>query len=298
MDVEVDGGQSKEFKTSKGSTLSQWLNATGISAGSLIIALLICSFSLTIVLTQQYALCSKTNFHTQDVDVESCTCSCWDGKFKGCYPRHSHYGREYRHIYFNLTQGSQQLFSISLVFFVLLTLAIKQLIVLILTKRKYVSLPLVVAVVATAYPNFYGYWMFFNYINDGIVHLWATQLFFSLTEIINSTCLFVALDLSISKPYVIELALSWTPITISVSHLLISFQNFVVNWQKSRTDLALRDTSFLSCDVIVIVCCGIRLIQLYRSSVLHIRWRDHFCFAVVGVVVLLLFFFQGISAAY
>ena len=48
---------------------------------------------------------------------------------------------------------------------------------------------MVILFLSSLYSHYYGWWTFFNYINDGFYAQWYHQWFFSLTELISTICI-------------------------------------------------------------------------------------------------------------
>jgi hypothetical protein len=162
-----------------------------------------------------------------EVNKSGCTCSCWDGKFKGCYGRRGYVGAEYRSLYFNLTPEMLEIYSMSIVFFVVLSHAIKDIIVLLLSHPSELRYPMMVALIATIIPQFYAWWTHLNYINDGLYYLRATQLWFTLTESVNSFIFFIFMDKRRPVPSTWIIIGTWVTLTISGTHIMISMRNLL-----------------------------------------------------------------------
>lgn len=102
-----------------------------------------------------------------------CTCECWDGLFKGPYSRGG-----YKSVYFNLDWGTGALL------FVLLVYAhLSEALLSFFLRMKFGNWAMVSCLLATIFPNFYGFWMTFNYVNDRFYKFWWTQLYFTVSEL-------------------------------------------------------------------------------------------------------------------
>lgn len=157
----------------------------------------------------------------------TCTCDCWDGRLKGCYERHSYIGKEYRSLYFNLTPEMLEIFIMSVIFFVVLTHVLKDMLYTALTARHEIRWSMLVALIATIIPEFYAYWAHLNYINDGLYYLRTTQLWFTLTETANSLIFFTLLDRRRPIPTRWITIMLWASISVSMSHIMISSRNLI-----------------------------------------------------------------------
>ncbi|CAF4461540.1 unnamed protein product, partial [Rotaria magnacalcarata] len=106
------------------------------------------------------------------VSKETCTCDCWDGYFRGRFPR-----GHYKIFYFNYEQSIIILLCILLFYGELL----RKFLFKIIFDREFILLLLIPSV----YSNFYGVWSIINYINDqDYDRMLKSQSYFSLTELI------------------------------------------------------------------------------------------------------------------
>ena len=121
----------------------------------------------------------------RSVDRSSCDCTCFDGKFKAGYDVSG-----YKSVYFNLDEQLPQIVAVSALYFTLAILAVRTLMTHVLYWRVRWSMALLAT--AAFYPNFYSYWMLFNYNNDRFYRLLPAQLFYAATEGVMS-CILIAL---------------------------------------------------------------------------------------------------------
>lgn len=235
-----------------------------------------------------------------DPDPGSCTCDCWDGKFKGCYGRTISKNRpEFRHIYFNMTKTSYQLILLAAAYIVAFSSFVKEAFSLLFTKRQYIRWPMLIATIATMHPNVYGFWAFFNYVNDGWGHLFYTQLFFTVTELVNTIVLFMLSDESAAPSSSQSLMLLFIPLTISTTHVSISVHNYFENLSKGLLANIVRDIGLLGTDFVVIVACAWRIYSLVKENPLAAEsWSAVAKYAVAAWVFMLFFFYYGIDSQY
>lgn len=123
------------------------------------------------------------------VDRDSCTCDCWDGRFKG---RHGAGG--YKSVYFNLEAATVLLCAWSFVWVNALGVAMQR--ILLLFRAGRLSYQALVPALLSFYPLFYGAWATWNYINDRFYTMLPSQLFFQLTELLPAYLIYQLLDRS------------------------------------------------------------------------------------------------------
>eukprot|EP00455_Lapot_gusevi_P011778 TRINITY_DN15499_c0_g1_i1.p1 TRINITY_DN15499_c0_g1~~TRINITY_DN15499_c0_g1_i1.p1 ORF type:complete len:353 (-),score=37.27 TRINITY_DN15499_c0_g1_i1:211-1269(-) len=128
------------------------------------------------------------NVSVDRVDRAKCTCDCWDGYFKGSYSRGS-----YKSVFFNMDAGTIALLLVILFYGSIAQKAILRVAEAMFCRPK-TSLYLPVLFHVIWYPNFYCFWMYFNYINDRWFDMFQPQLYYSLTELIMAACCYWMLD--------------------------------------------------------------------------------------------------------
>jgi hypothetical protein len=120
----------------------------------------------------QYIVAPKLNF--KPVDRNNCRCTCFDGKMKGIY--HQPDNVTYKYIYFNFEFQTYILFSLLLFGIFYFQKSIE--IILNLISQSNLSYIWFIAFLSTAYPNFYGIWCIWNYINDSFFKLFIHQVIY------------------------------------------------------------------------------------------------------------------------
>ena len=119
--------------------------------------------------------------YTKVVDKKKCTCSCWDTVFKGRYEMGV---AGYKNVYFNSTYNTYMMWALTLIFLFALYESLKHIFHCLLNKcaRK----KIVLIFFTSIYPNYYGWWMYFNYYNDEFYDQWWHQTFFTITELVST----------------------------------------------------------------------------------------------------------------
>ncbi|KAF2170507.1 hypothetical protein M409DRAFT_19327 [Zasmidium cellare ATCC 36951] len=105
------------------------------------------------------------------VDMNNCTCSCFDRQFKG---HHFHASKQYRHIYFNLTPSAALAFLWSAGHFVLLWMYVSRAVSCLTVTLRYrnpdapgaLRWGVLALGSVSLYGLVYGWWVVFNYVND------------------------------------------------------------------------------------------------------------------------------------
>jgi hypothetical protein len=163
MELEPPVGDETKYK----SQISEYKS----SLFSLISILFIFVLMFLIYSIFQYLVVPRMNF--KPVDKNNCKCSCFDGKIKGIY--HNSNNVTYKYIYFNFEFQTYILFSLFLfgVFFYQKSIEIT----LNLISHSNLSYIWFIAYLSTVYPNFYGIWCIWNYINDSFFRLFIHQVF-------------------------------------------------------------------------------------------------------------------------
>lgn len=164
-----------------------WAKAELIKAAVFLISIILAVSIPAIFLSKQAGLCPGGGPQRQNVDRYTCTCNCWDGMLKGCYGSKSSYGSDFHHVMFNLTRETYWLALLTAFYFVLMTNAIKYFIGIALgyffrtndaskSDTTSVCVLTLVAFLSTFFPNIYGWWMWFNYLNDEFNRFVSTQV--------------------------------------------------------------------------------------------------------------------------
>ena len=119
--------------------------------------------------------------YTKVVNKKKCTCSCWDTVFKGRYEMGV---AGYKNVYFNCTYNTYMMWALTLLFLFMLYESLKHILACLMNKcaRK----KIVLIFLSSIYPNYYGWWMYFNYYNDEFYDQWWHQTFFTITELVST----------------------------------------------------------------------------------------------------------------
>eukprot|EP01080_Neovahlkampfia_damariscottae_P000754 gene754-9006_t len=197
----------------------------------------------------------------REVNPVTCSCDCFDGKFKGIYQSHKN---SYKYIYFNWEFESLILFSILLIICFFVQKSIERIIHLAYEKK--ISFLWLLAFVSTLHPHIYGWWATWNYINDRFYILMIHQIYFNLTEMLLSVfCLFY-MQKSNEKLEIF----SWATITIALTHIIQSLKDQGFDHLKTmRLWFLFRDFGFLIGDF---TCLIISIIFLWRIK----SWKERF----------------------
>ncbi|CAF1082052.1 unnamed protein product [Rotaria magnacalcarata] len=159
------------------------------------------------------------------VSKETCTCDCWDGYFRGRFPR-----GHYKIFYFNYEQSIIILLCILLFYGELL----RKFLFKIIFNREFILLLLIPSV----YSNFYGVWSIINYINDqDYDRMLKSQSYFSLTELIATFIFYQCLTMKSKIP-------SWLIYflcTISCLHIFLAFGELNLDQMGRNFALVLSD---------------------------------------------------------
>ena len=195
------------------------------------------------------------------VDRWNCKCSCWDTIFKGSYENSPNPG--YHHVYFNVTHQTLKIWSVTLCY-VLATYETCKFVAKLCLRRR-LRLFMLIPLLASIYPHYYGWWSYFNYWNDDFYVQWNHQLFFTITEQVSTV--FVVFMCDASRPL-------WWPellavMDIAVVHIVTSSgDQFWTNIIKNRGmwHQRVRDFGFMIPDLINLTVPLIYLYHLARQK--------------------------------
>jgi hypothetical protein len=121
----------------------------------------------------------KWSFHCRFyrfVDKRFCSCSCWDTVFKATYESGI---ASYKHVYFNSTLNTMQIWLLTVVFIISLYEAMKYLTKLIISKQLRYSMAFLFCL--SIFSHYYAWWSYLNYINDDFYSQWNHQTFFTVS---------------------------------------------------------------------------------------------------------------------
>lgn len=217
-----------------------------------------------------------------DVNKETCTCSCFDSRFKGGL--HAHFPPSYKHWYFNMTFQSFLLWLWLVIGIAFCQQAVER-IIRCVTAQTLNIIPLLLFLIAL-YSNFYGFWCVFNYVNDEFYPMMRSQAFFWATEMIVAATLLIHVEAARkTSDFHVDVCCS-----ICCVHLLLAGFEGVVRGAFMR-DLGLRnfrDIFLTSSDLLSSIYFILRYSDGLASHSLLKRARR-----VLVCIVLLLFFYMS-----
>jgi hypothetical protein len=123
---------------------------------------------------------------------QSCECmwtACWDGKFKGNFSPHG-----FKTVWFNM-DAIMVFIVLDLIVYIALAIEMVKFVIAVFLSAK-PSWKALACVALLLYPNFYSFWMVFNYLNDRNWALIDNQMFFGLTEMMAMWCCVLVVDSS------------------------------------------------------------------------------------------------------
>ena len=100
----------------------------------------------------------------------------------------------YKSVWFNLDRTTGQLFAWTMVFWTMSNTALVHFFTL-LYHGKLRWIP-TFCLICTIFPIFYGFWAGFGYMNDRFHTMWYSQLYFTVTELVNAVIAFRLQDMS------------------------------------------------------------------------------------------------------
>jgi hypothetical protein len=160
----------------------------------------------------------------RQVDRAACDCTCWDGAFKNGYNtagyKTSHFSFDERLPWLMAWVAAAILLATSLVRHVVKTAV-----------SGAARIPLLIAIIVQLYPNHYGFWSAFNYINEGIWGFMAVQVLFTATEVASTAV--AAAHLNSGTP--LEPRALWIIIGVAGLHV---FHN-TIDWTTSNIGMPL-----------------------------------------------------------
>lgn len=157
-------------------------------------------------------------------DRSSCTCSCFDNRFKQGNPSLGLY-KAYKSFYFNFDERIWSIVVWCVVCFVISSAAVQTIYAQFFSGKR-CALWAVGLVVLSIYPLFYTWWAVVNYLNEGSSRMIGTQFFYGLTDTLG--VLAVALSHLDAKrqPHTLSL---WITVSVSTTHILSNLSFFGAN---------------------------------------------------------------------
>jgi hypothetical protein len=194
----------------------------------------------------------ETHHSLHTVEKEDCTCSCWDGLYKG---RHHHPLPTYLFVYFNSEKETLALFFLAYSYFALFQVLLSRALKVALSGKP--RLWIIPLLVLSCYSHIYGGWCLFNYLNQEFYLMWRSQIFFCLTEVPITYVLWRLLDreeLSDPKAPVSVKTMATILVVFSALHLYLAFNEellwgfFVTDYPTAtvQRDLGLISGDFFS----------------------------------------------------
>ena len=282
FEVSTDEGKRKEEKHTESSPLL-W----GLIAKEKLIGMLMGICFLVIAPYLHLGFFFKFWTTKKPVDEYNCKCSCWDTIFKGSYENSANPG--YHHVYFNVTPQTLKIWTVTLCY-VLATYETCKFITK-LSFRRQLRLFMLVPLLASIYPHYYGWWSYFNYWNDDFYFQWNHQLFFSMTELISTILVLLMCDASRPLHWPELLAV----IDIALVHIITSsgdqfWTNIIQN--RGMWHQRIRDIGFMIPDLINVAVPWVYLWQLARqkrTSVFKLIGREAFGASTLAICFLTIF---------
>jgi hypothetical protein len=114
---------------------------------------------------------------------ETCTCSCFDNRFKQGNPSLGPF-LYYKSLYFNFDERLSTIIIWTVTCIVIASTAIRSMYLTILNNGWNFSFWAIVITILQFYPFHYTWWSIFNYLNEGSVRMIYTQLFYGITDLL------------------------------------------------------------------------------------------------------------------
>ncbi|CAF0809467.1 unnamed protein product [Brachionus calyciflorus] len=236
---------------------------------SSVVATIIISTSL--VVSTQISGYNEINLKNP-LDKSTCKCDCWDGFYRGIFPKMSN-GTEYKVFYFNYDR------QIVLIIFLFLTygeLLRKCVVKILKSVQSYKILKirwfLLVNLIVSIYSNYYGAWCLINYLNDRDYRMINSQIFFSLSELVISYIYFKKLNrLSKNKNFnsislneaCLILSLCFLHIYLAIGEKIL-WGFFVTDPSANRNKI--RDINLIIGDILGIILGYLLLMKFYQKK--------------------------------
>lgn len=194
-----------------------------------------------------------------NVDKDTCTCTCWDGRYKGPYSREG-----YRHIYWNYEWPTFFLFSMTITYIFLAQRGIETALHALIhgTGWRWAA---VIGALAGLYPNIYSFFNHWNFINERYFVLTAHQTFFTLSELFVTMGFVFLLDKSKSlRDWIL-----WMIVTVATTHILVSSLDQGIAhiiFREGSIFFLPRDIALLLSDVISLVSASVMLVFSFQQQ--------------------------------
>ncbi|ODM95496.1 hypothetical protein Ocin01_11194 [Orchesella cincta] len=128
---------------------------------------------------------------------------------------------KFKHVYFNVDLITLKMWIITVIGVVSLYESMKHFILLLLNKRLRWSMAALF--LSSLHSHYYGWWMYWNFLNDDFYHLWYHQVFFTITELISSVLVLRFLDVKREvEPHSMLISRDLAFMTTDVIHACLS----------------------------------------------------------------------------
>jgi hypothetical protein len=200
---------------------------------------------------------SYFNPKLKPVDKDNCTCSCWDGAFKGVHPR-----LRYLSLYFNSEWQTLAIFVLAYIFMSFLQeiilFGLKQLV------GKKLRISVIPLLALSCYAQIYGVWALINYLNERSVLMLHSQIFYIITE----SPMTIILSLMLDADFLPSLRTLLTLSCFSLLHITLAMPEKML-WSfiypDYKQNVAVRDVLLMSGDFLIFLTSIYRMIKHFRK---------------------------------
>lgn len=149
---------------------------------SLSISLLI-SICISLIILEFMRLSMPLQTLSDLPNRDTCTCSCFDNRFKQGNPSLGPY-LHYKSFYFNFDERISTIILWTVTCIVIASTAIRTIYLTIINNKWNLSFWAIVITTLQFYPFHYTFWSIFNYLNEGSIRMIHTQLFYGITDLL------------------------------------------------------------------------------------------------------------------
>jgi hypothetical protein len=259
-----------------------------------------CVITILIITAGLIASTSITGFYQYNilhpVNKETCTCDCWDGFYRGIYPRKSG-NTFYKAFYFNFDTHFIYILFIFLFYAELLRKFVEKVFYLFSCNLKNIDWLVFINLLFSIYGHYYGAWCLINYLNDRDYRMINSQLFFAATELIPSVIYFKRLVVKINaenfeqysssnKPSMVEYYLIFF---ISTLHIVLALGEKILwgvitlDFDGSRRHLV-RDFNLIIGDLLGLVVFLKYFYFDVKNKEIYLK-KNHSYFLFIGFVI-------------
>ncbi|ESO05071.1 hypothetical protein HELRODRAFT_124583, partial [Helobdella robusta] len=224
------------------------------------------------------------NFWAQKplVDKLRCTCNCFDTIFRGNYEWPP---SMYKHVYFNTNLTTFKIWIISCLGVITCYEATKK--ILMIIKSKCTRLPMLVLLLSSLYPHYYGWWNFFQYLNEEFYDQWYHQLFFTGTELLSTIMVFHLCD-SRNKIEPWKLLFIFS---LNITHIIVSsLDQFITNvfLARGQSFEIFRDIGLMLPDLLHVFVAYFEMSILsdrHNTSIINLLRREEVMLSLLVVIL-------------